>query len=225
MSDELEYYKNLARIMIKTKGSRFTAANSLMVKERWSLASTSLLSVFMTGWGVWLVATPEAFSPSIVRFFGGLSIIASMSILVLCLLDSAYQRSVRAEKLQQNALQISVTLRALERELCAPSPNFRHVRALAAEYEKDVADTQINHTPSDYKKWLIDSQMPVGRLDKIGHWLKSVCYDIWYYIVPLSIHIGLVLVLVISSIWFFQREWEKNLPRSKTIESSKAINR
>lgn len=203
-ASEIDYYRHLSTVMYKTRGSRFTAASSLAVRERWSIATTAALSIFVLSWSVVLVSKPEAFSPGTVRFFGGLSIIASISILVLSLLDYAFGRALRAEKLQQNALRISLQMRELERELCRKRPDLDRMRKLAGEYEIAVAETGINHAPSDFKKWKIETEDAKGLPQKAWKAARLLSYNIWYYVGPLILHIAAVLLVLVATIAFFR---------------------
>jgi hypothetical protein len=196
LSYELEYYRNLAQVMLKTRGARFTAASSLGVRERWSIGTTSLLTVFILSWSVFLVADPDAFSTPDVRFFGALSIISSVAVLTLTLLDYALGRTVRAEKLQQSALQISLIMRALERELCSDTPDIAAMRRLAIEYETAVAETQLNHAPSDFRKWEIGSEKPTTLKEKVWWALRSTTFNIGYYLSPVILHLLTLLIVI-----------------------------
>lgn len=183
--------------MLKTRGARFTAASSLIVRERWSIATTSLLTVFILSWSVFLVADPAAFSSADVRFFGALSIVSAVAVLVLTLLDYALGRTVRAEKLQQNALAISILMRALERELCTPAPDVSVMRSLAERYEEAVAEIQLNHAPSDYRKWELESEEPKSFPEKLWWVVRNTGFNLIYYMSPIALHL-LTLFFVVG---------------------------
>lgn len=183
--------------MLKTRGARFTAASSLGFRERWSIGTTSLLTVFILSWSVFLVADPEAFSSADVRFFAALSIISSVAVLTLTLLDYALARTVRAEKLQQNALRISVIMRALERELCSAAPNVAALHGFAIEYETAIAETQLNHAPSDFRKWEIASEEPKTLKEKAWWAVRSTTFNVGYYLGPIILHV-LTLIIVVG---------------------------
>ena len=191
-------------MMIKTRGSRFTAASGLRVKERCSIGTTALLTIHVLGWSVWLIAMPDSFATETVRFFGALSVVASIAILVLSLLDYALSRSVDAEKLQQNALEISVLLRELERELCSPMPNIDRMKQIAQSYEAGLVSTQINHSPSDYRKWAIRTSEATTFWQKLIRWFYIVTYDMWYYMSSMIIHVVLVSSIIILTVWYLR---------------------
>lgn len=202
MSKEIQYYEHLALIMVKTRGSRFTAATGLAIKERCSIGATALLTIYVLAWSVWLIAMPDSFTPETVQFFSALSVVASIAILVLSLLDYALGRAVRAEKLQQNALRISVLLRQLEREVCSEMPDINLVREIAAKYEEELVETQVNHTPSDYKKWQLYSVVAESSWQKGRKQLGIVAFDIWYYLSAIVVHVILVVAIAALTIWY-----------------------
>ena len=59
MSEELDYYRNLVGIMLKTSGTLFTAANNLTVRDRFSVATLSILSIFLIAVSVISLAAPD----------------------------------------------------------------------------------------------------------------------------------------------------------------------
>ncbi len=188
--------------MLKTRGARFTAASSLWFRERWSIGTTSLLTVFILSWSTFLVADPEAFSSAGVRFFAALSIISSVAVLTLTLLDFALVRTVRAEKLQQNALKISIIMRALERELCSAAPDTAKMERLAVEYEMAVTETQLNHAASDFRKWEIASEKPETPKARAWWFVRFAGFNLGYYLGPIILHLLTLLTVVGLSAYY-----------------------
>lgn len=200
--EEKSYYEHLAKIMLKTRGARFTAAHALSFQERFSIFTTALLSVFVLAWSVWLVATPTALPAGDVQILGALSIIASVAILVLTLLDYTQGRTLRADKLQQNALRISMLMRSLERELCSPTCDVGKIRDIAQQYEQSISETQINHEPVHFRKWELDCVRPEKLHHKVWHFLVQTIFSVRYFFSPLLVHLGVIMLILGGLAWF-----------------------
>lgn len=197
----MKYYKDLCGIMLKTRGARFIAASTLETKERFSVGTMAFLSTYLMAVAVWQIAIPGLFDDKTTQIYGAISVVASVSLLVLTLLDFAYGRSVKSEKLHQNAIKISMLMRQLERELQKPSPDVLNMQNLAAEYEKEIAETQINHTEADYQKHLLQ------RADRSTGW-NRVLNDVklrWLtfsdYAKSLWAHVTIVLLVIGLTYW------------------------
>ena len=103
----------------------------------------AFLSVYMLAWSVLTLAFPEVFSNVYARFYGAVSAVASVALLVISLMDFAQARGVLAEKLEANAIQIQGIMRALERELEKPRPSGDVVEKLAKSYVESILDTKV----------------------------------------------------------------------------------
>ncbi len=153
-SSELEYFRHLCKIMQKTRGARFAASQLLVMKERASLLVLALLSMFLIGLSVLLIADPSIADADRLRSIGVVSVVASIAILTLTIFDYALGRGVVAEKLHENALLITETMRELERELAKAAPDLDTLHKCAAAYEKLNISTNINHGAMDYSVYL-----------------------------------------------------------------------
>ena len=140
MPNEIGYYEHLAEIMYKTRGCRFAAASALEIKERWSVGTVAFLSAYLVSWSVILVSYPEVFNSKHAAFYTAISAIASISLLVISLMDYAFGRSVQAEKVHQNALSIPICMRELERELASKSPDVAAMQKIAIVHVRIPSD-------------------------------------------------------------------------------------
>jgi len=198
------YYVNLAAIMNKTRGSRFNAASSLRIRERLSVATIAFLSVYVLAWAIFALGYPEVFDSNHARFYSAVSAIASVALLALSLMDFALGRGVKAERLEQNALEITVIMRALERELDLPTPGRKVLEGLARQYEELNAKTQTNHSESDHVRWVISRNR--GNLGSV--WSKSfldfrlLVHDARTIAIAMSGHILLVVGILLSTAWY-----------------------
>lgn len=202
MSSEIEYYRNLVGIMLKTSGTRFTAANNLTFRDRFSVATLSILSIFLIAVSVISLAAPEVLGSNSAKFFGALSVIASVWILVITLFDYALGRSVMALRLHQNAIRVNQRLRAMEREIEKPTPDLKLLRRLAAEYEDDVADTEVNHSPSDYKIYQFSKQKPTGWVTALWYPARNFLFSSLVFCVSVPSNLLVLIVVIGASGWY-----------------------
>lgn len=211
MSAEIEYYRHLANIMYRTRGCRFGAASALEIKQRWSLGTIAFLSTYLIGWSIVLLAYPDAFGSKNAAFYNAMSAIASIALLAVSLMDYAFGRSVQAEKLHQNALSISKCMRELERQLASCAPNLSAMEAIAIEYERNIAETQVNHTSMDYTRWIYSSAKPHNFLTSIWFPIRNLSFNVWFYFSSMFVYFLLVASIVIPTIWY---TWQFVLPIS-----------
>ncbi|WP_285019663.1 SLATT domain-containing protein [Novosphingobium sp. fls2-241-R2A-195] len=202
MSSEIEYYKNLINIMQKTSGTRFSAANNLTVRDRFSVATLSILSIFLIAISVISLVSSDAFGSDGAKFFGALSVIASVWILVITLFDYALSRSVLALRLHQNAIRINQRMRAMEREVAKPMPDMEALRNWATDYENDIADTEVNHSPSDYKIYLFSKQKPTGWITKIWYPVRNFTFSALVFCISVPSNILVLLVVIGATAWY-----------------------
>jgi hypothetical protein len=205
MSTEIEYYQHLVGIMYKTRGCRFGAASALEIKQRWSVGTVAFLSTYVLSWSIILVSYPDAFTSKHANFYTALSAIASISLLVISLMDYAFGRSVQAEKLNQNALSISLCMRELERQLASKAPDVGIMERIAIEYERHISETQVNHTSMDFIRWNYGAAKPAGYLGRLWYPLRRALFNIWFYLSSMFIYVFLVVAIVVPTIWYTVR--------------------
>lgn len=191
---DTEYFKNLSNTMYLTRGARFNAARRLAAREKFSVGSIAFLSVFMAMLSVLLLSAPDAFTLSDTRFVSILTIVLSISLVVLSLLDYASNWSVKAFLLHKNALQISELMRRLELELYGSNANASTLGEIAMEYEAAVSETQINHLPKDHYKFALSKASSKNFVANIYHWIRSHLYCVYYWISEFWLQLVIILV-------------------------------
>lgn len=153
MNDEINYYKHLVKMMLTTRGVRFYVSENEKRKERFSIITIAILTIYLSGWSIATAVFPESFNTHQNKIIDFTSIIASVALLCLSLLDYALSRGVFAEKMLHSAFQITSILREMERLLEAKNPDCNKLSELAAKYEDCLSATGINHNADDYKSW------------------------------------------------------------------------
>ncbi len=200
-SSELDYFRHLCGIMQKTRGARFAGGQLLVMKERASLLILALLSIFLIALSVLLIADPSIAAADKIRSIGVVSVVASIAILTLTIFDYALGRGVLAEKLHENALLITETMRELERELAKAAPDLSVLHKCAAAYEKLNISTNVNHGAMDYSVYLS------GRLTSdcavLNLWFRLYNNLLWVVVVSYSVLPGIVTLcgLAFSTYW------------------------
>lgn len=203
MSAETDYYTNLVNIMLNTRGTRFTSAQLLTVRDRFSVATLAILSIFLIAVSVVSLVAPDAVGTSGAKYFGALSVVASVWILVITLFDYALGRGVLAHRLHQNAIKITKIARAMERELAKASPDVEALRQLAERYEDENAETEVNHSPSDYKIYLHSRQKPTGRVTAVLYPVRNFLFSALIFCVSVPSNILVLLVVAGATVWYF----------------------
>ena len=201
MSDELKYYHKLATTMWKTRGARFGAAASLSFKDRFGVGTAAFLIIYMIAWSVSSLAFPEFFTSTRGLVLNVVSIVSSVALLAITLMEFAFGRAVKAQILHQNALSISGIMRDLEMELAAAVPRVERLKELASSYERLNFETQINHTTQDYKRWQYS-------IASTTHWalkplllLRYHTYRVWLFCSSMLVYIALFALVIGVTSW------------------------
>tara|TARA_R110000737_G_scaffold127218_3_gene159742 strand:+ start:2039 stop:2668 length:630 start_codon:yes stop_codon:yes gene_type:complete len=199
-TDERSYYTHLVGIMLQTRGVRFSVAESEQKKEKFSIATIALLSVYLAGWSLTASLFPEIFSSLQARAISLISVVASVSLLVMSLFDFAAGRSVYAEKMLQNAFSITGILREAERELAKAQPNYANISKLAAQYEASVHGVGVNHTSEDYKLWKLQRSSSKNRRHAVGIWVHAKVLRSFSFISAMMFQITILLLIFASTV-------------------------
>jgi hypothetical protein len=203
MSNQLDYYKHLASIMLTTRGTRFTAAQILKNRERFSVLTLAFLSVFLIAVSVFSLAIPNALGSFGGKYFGTLSAVASIAILVITLSDNSLERGILAHRLQQNALRISKVMRKMERELEKITPDINTLESLACEYEDGVADTEVNHSTSHYKIYVYSRQKANGRIIGVAYAIRNILYISLVFFRESWPNLLVITAVLGATLWYF----------------------
>ncbi|UWR80526.1 SLATT domain-containing protein [Phaeobacter inhibens] len=199
-NDERGYYAHLVGIMLTTRGVRFSVAESEQRKEKFSIATIALLSVYLAGWSLAGSLFPEMFSSLQARALNLISVVASVSLLVISLFDFAAGRSVYAEKMLQNAFTITGILRETERELAKEDPDYSIISKLAARYEEVVHGVGVNHTSQDFKLWKLQKENALSRFQAVRIWIHSKILQVFSFTSAMIFQIAILFLIFASTI-------------------------
>ena len=177
---EQQYFQHLCGIMYKTRGCRFNAAEALIAKSRWSIGTVTFLTLYLIGMSIFAIDFPEAVNENRARFVNAFSVFSSLALLILTLMDFAFDRSVKAEKLNINALRISSLMREMERELASDCPRPSSLNDLAARYERELTETEVNHTRIDLTRWEYSKAKSDNTLLMALYVARRRLYDVWF---------------------------------------------
>jgi hypothetical protein len=186
------YAAKLNSRMWTTKGSRFNAARRLNKKYQFSLTSISVLSIY----GI-LIPLLQGLLKNIQcqkvnDIYNFISLFLSVFTLVISLLEGAKNYQIRAEKLHQNAIEISTLQRELEYLFVSDSTNpdlIKKVGEISDRYENVVKDCKENHESEDYTLFTTQhrKEFNVSRIQGFFIRLKLIIIDYWLYIFVLGI--------------------------------------
>tara|TARA_Y100000815_G_scaffold270541_1_gene295400 strand:+ start:643 stop:1278 length:636 start_codon:yes stop_codon:yes gene_type:complete len=198
-SEERDYYQHLLGIMLATRGVRFAVAESERKKEKFSIATISILSVYLAGWSLAASLFPDVLTALQIRALSLVSVVASVSLLLISLFDFAAGRSVYAEKMLQNAFSITEIMRATERELAKDAPDFDLLSKLASEYEARVSGVGVNHTSRDYKLWLLQRRKSDRFFQSVSIVIATSILRSLSFISAMFFQIALLVIIFMST--------------------------
>lgn len=166
MEKERDYYEHLVKIMLQTRGVRFSVAEIEKKKDRNSIITIAFLSVYLVAWSIVTISFPEKFTTEHIKALSLISSVASISLLVISLFDYAAGRSVFAEKMLQNAFAITVVVREMERILSQGAPDYSRLAELAARYEEIIVGAGVNHESVHFRMWKFEKRDPANFFER-----------------------------------------------------------
>jgi conflict system pore-forming effector with SLATT domain len=175
------------------------------VRDRFSVATLAALSTFLIAVSVISLAAPDLVGSSGGKFFGALSVIASVWILVITLFDYALGRGVLAHRLHQNAIRITKLAREMERELKKSSPDMDLMRLLAKRYEDENVETGVNHSLNDYRIYMYSRQKPTGWFTRVVYPVRNFLFSMLVFCVSVPFNLLVLLVVGGASLCYLLR--------------------
>ena len=182
----------------RTAGARYNAARRLKRRDLFSTISLSLFSAAGVGLAViQTIYNPQSGSP-LDNYLTGLSVCLSVFLLVLSLIEWGAGNSVKADRLHQNAEELSAFWRRLDLviiDLQSQLPTQANAFSAAEylkEYDEIKAKCGFNHDPLD-DHLFVASQRHAGEFKRNGkepycwleqRWLvfRSHFSSVWYFV-------------------------------------------
>ncbi len=187
MSDETSlnsYLEKLEKKISTTRECRFNAARRLTNKNQLSLASISFVSVYSIAIAIIQNVFDLSQCQNLNNVYTLLSILLSIFILVVSLLEGANNYQLKADRLHSNALELST----IDREIkCLKISNLTEqdyinkLCHLGQEYENIIKICPENHNPLDYDLFKVEENIDLDWWDKFWRrtWLR--CQNYWLY--------------------------------------------
>jgi hypothetical protein len=191
--DDIDAYaKSLDDRIWITKGSRFNAARRLNNKYQFSITSISILSIYGISIPIIQGIVDYSECPRINEIYTAVSIILSIFILVLSLLEGSKNYQVRAERLYNNAVTLSSLYRDFEylKECESSAPEFpKKLHEISNKYEKLIRECPDNHEQEDYELFRVQHRKDFNISWIVGIYvrLKLMVMDYWLYLFVLGI--------------------------------------
>ncbi|WP_342774392.1 SLATT domain-containing protein [Paracoccus gahaiensis] len=150
--DEAEYYKSRSRKMKVTAYVRFDLSERLSNIEYINLIISVLMTVYLTGWVIFVQFYPSALSDEQKTLLSFTSVMASITLLCMTILDHASARSVRANTFLESA--DSALRLADELDLACLTGDRTLATSLIASYSTSLRAAKVNHSSEDYQLYV-----------------------------------------------------------------------
>lgn len=191
-SDLDTYVASLKSRIWKTKGSRFNAARRLRSNYQFSLNSISILSIYGIAIPILQGVVKNSQCQEVNSIYNAISLILSVFTLAISLLEGAKNYQIRAEKLHNNAVEISNLQRKLDYLLLNKSGNANFLQQLgnlSDRYENLIKECPENHEPEDYDLFMVQNKKDFGInwFRELGIRIKLFGINYWSYIFVLGI--------------------------------------
>lgn len=201
--DDIDAYaKSLDDRIWISRGSRFNAARRLNNKYQFSITSISILSIYGISIPIIQGIVDYSECPQINEIYTAVSIILSIFILVLSLLEGSKNYQVRADRLYNNAVNMSSLYREFEylKQCESSDPEFpKKLYEISNKYEELIRECPDNHEFEDYELFRVQHRKNFNMSWIVGIYvrLKLIITDYWLYIFVLGIP-PLVIILYSS---------------------------
>lgn len=206
LSNDTKYAEKLNRNIWITKGSRFEASRRLSLQSRLSITSISCLSIYAIAISVIQnIIDSTGQCRSLNNLYTITAILLSVFILGLSLLEGLKNHQLRAERLDNNAKDLSKIYREIEIFLYFKLENNnlnehkKFIEHITKEYNDLLDRCQENHDSDDY--WLFKVKhlkdfpedfknigcVPIGWLRSFWIQILYIIKHYWLYIISISL--------------------------------------
>lgn len=215
LSNDARYTEKLNRNIWITKGSRFEASRRLSLQSQLSITSISFLSIYAIAISIIQnIIDLTGQCRSLNNLYTITAILLSVFILVLSLLEGLKNYQLRAERLDNNAKDLSKISRKIDIFLSFElednnlNEHKKFVESINKDYNDLIDRCQENHDSDDY--WLFKAKhlkyfpedfknvgcVPIG-------WLRSWWIQIWYIIQHYWLYIISIFLPPPLFIWLY----------------------
>ncbi|MTJ46700.1 SLATT domain-containing protein [Dolichospermum sp. UHCC 0259] len=191
-TDLKAYSESLMSRIWKTKSARFNAARRLKNKYQFSISSISILSVYGIAIPIIQSIVKNPACQRINDIYNAISLILSVFTLAISLEEGSKNYELRAEKLYNNAVQLSSLQREMEYlMICGLSDNelLQKLGELSVKYDQIIKECPENHEPEDYD--LLKAQnikdFKITWIEGLYIQIKLILKDYWLYIFVVGI--------------------------------------
>lgn len=196
-----EFIYNLDRKMWITRGCRYNSDRRLKRKNAFSLTAISFLSLYVLVISILTVIGGDKLSVEQSNYLSIASIVISLFILILSLLETSKEYSIKAERLYACAnkinklmsdLKIAQTIISDQKQLESTVKNINDL------YHDIISSYEENHEELDHEKFMIDNrkrkiinkdgksiqvgEFDIGLLDYIRFYIKYSRHLSLYYL-------------------------------------------
>jgi hypothetical protein len=141
----------LARRVWITKGARLSASRRLELRQTWSTRTIAFLSVYLIAASVFLLTASQDIPRTLQRQLGLASVVASLLLLVIGLVEGGQNYLVKADRLHRCAKELLQLEVQLDTFLASQAPTSTQLNDLGQEFTVIIERCPENHLPMDYE--------------------------------------------------------------------------
>ncbi|CUI01121.1 SLATT domain-containing protein [Leisingera aquaemixtae] len=193
-SEKNHFFKTKGK-MEKTAYIRFNLAERMDRYEKGSVIFSALLSVYLICSSVALFANGNLASSADGHAVTLIGIIASVSLLVVNLLDNAEGRALHAREMRESAQKILEIVSRMDCELVSSAPDSDNLKGFVGEYHSAIERQGQNHQAWDNELYeTLEGMRRDGFFSRLWFyfwhkylWSKRLLLDWWLYLLILGI--------------------------------------
>jgi len=185
------YANELDMRMWKTKGSRYNAYRRYERKHWLSLASISILTLYVFGLTLADFCNTIKFTTNQQISIPFISMVLSIFILILSLLEASKNYQIKSERLHNCAKDIANVYNELRKVMHTNMPDedkSNRLNDITMRYDSIIQKYGENHSPIDYELFIAEhyKQFNIGIINRQWIYIKSIIIPYWLYILLMA---------------------------------------
>lgn len=171
----------LLRRVWATKGARLNAARRLEKRHLWSTRTVAFLSIYLASMSIYALASDSASGGAAASTF---SIVASVLVLILSLIEGQEDYRVKAERLHQCAKDLLPLEIRLDNLKAQGTAALEVLSSIANDYVAVIDRCPENHLPTDYDLFRCSNRQDFGIKKWRSTWYPFVYWArvLWWYL-------------------------------------------
>ncbi|WP_339109914.1 SLATT domain-containing protein [Thioclava sp. GXIMD4216] len=192
-----EFYRKKVASIRKTAYIRFDVAERLQAINYISLVASLILTTYLSAWAIFTVFFPNVLSSRESEFVSYIAVMATISLMLLTVLDYVADRSVKAQTFLRCGNALLQVADELEHAILSKE-HASQLKIIVGKYHSILNESSLNHTSEDNDLYDQKSNLrKAGCFSRYPMRLFFIWSVVLYYAKRISLQI-IVAIMVIA---------------------------